>query len=592
VWVRAARGWEVCVPLLAASILYGVFITRSGFHTHGSLYFTLFDDAMVSMRYAHNLVHGHGLVWNIGEPVEGYSNLGWTLWMAALHLTGVSEAKASLLVMLSGAALLIGNLLLVRAIVRRMIPDTRLAVFVVLVLTAFFYPLVYWTLRGMEVGLIALILSALCLQAMRTRERPSLPNTFALAGIMAAGVLTRDDLIVPCIVVTVFVSATVPRGRRAMTVAVLVGGLALVVGAHTAFRLIYYGDPLPNTYYLKVAGASPWDRGRLGVLRLLDLFVAQIWAPFMLAAVGLFVGRKRPDVWLLTGIFSGQVAYSAVVGGDVWEWMHIANRFVAPAMPLLFILAALGITAIVNANAQQVRAVMGRASATVLFVVILVLVWPLDYPTRRFVPVLSGAGDMITRALVAALCGAVLVAAVRAVGRGSLSGPLLVVVLLLTVLVATNGPAYREWLTANAVYVHHDAYMAKYGLFLRDNMSNTDSVAVVWAGAIPYFSKRRAIDVLGKNDRVIAHGPSHRPFAPGHSKWNTEYSIGRLRPDVIAQYWSEDDARYALALGYRRLPGGQVPSPPRTQDPKMRCCGFARGRAYHRLRPARASAVE
>ena len=32
----------------------------------------LFEDAMISMRYARHLAAGHGLVWNIGEaPIEG-----------------------------------------------------------------------------------------------------------------------------------------------------------------------------------------------------------------------------------------------------------------------------------------------------------------------------------------------------------------------------------------------------------------------------------------------------------------------------------------------------------------------------------------
>ena len=41
------------------------------------------DDAFISFRYARNLATGHGLVWNPGERVEGYTNFLWTLLMAA-----------------------------------------------------------------------------------------------------------------------------------------------------------------------------------------------------------------------------------------------------------------------------------------------------------------------------------------------------------------------------------------------------------------------------------------------------------------------------------------------------------------------------
>ena len=66
-------------------------------------YFTLFDDAMISMRYARNLSESHGLLWNAGQaPVEGYTNFLWTLWMACLHLLPIASSKISLMVMLSG----------------------------------------------------------------------------------------------------------------------------------------------------------------------------------------------------------------------------------------------------------------------------------------------------------------------------------------------------------------------------------------------------------------------------------------------------------------------------------------------------------
>ena len=60
------------ILLVAAALFYLVFIVRTSFRIKGELYFTLIDDAMVSMRYAQHLAQGHGLVWNIGEkPVEG-----------------------------------------------------------------------------------------------------------------------------------------------------------------------------------------------------------------------------------------------------------------------------------------------------------------------------------------------------------------------------------------------------------------------------------------------------------------------------------------------------------------------------------------
>ncbi len=48
----------------------------------GKRYFCLFDDAMISMRYAWNFSHGLGLVWNQGEYIQGYTNFLMTLLMS------------------------------------------------------------------------------------------------------------------------------------------------------------------------------------------------------------------------------------------------------------------------------------------------------------------------------------------------------------------------------------------------------------------------------------------------------------------------------------------------------------------------------
>src|SRR3989304_6224593 len=66
----------------------------------GQRYFSLFDDAMISMRYAWNFSHGHGLVWNAGEYVQGYTNLLMTLIMSlAMLILDKSRAVLSIQVL-------------------------------------------------------------------------------------------------------------------------------------------------------------------------------------------------------------------------------------------------------------------------------------------------------------------------------------------------------------------------------------------------------------------------------------------------------------------------------------------------------------
>jgi hypothetical protein len=36
---------------------------------------------------------------------------------------------------------------------------------------------------------------------------------------------------------------------------------------------------------------------------------------------------------------------------------------------------------------------------------------------------------------------------------------------------------------------------------------------------------------------VIAHGRPRTVFWPGHDKWDYDYSIGQLRPELVAELW-------------------------------------------------------
>ena len=54
------------------------------------------DDAYISYRYALNFVQGHGLVYNPGEPVEGYTNFLWTVFIAAGMPLGLHPSSTAL----------------------------------------------------------------------------------------------------------------------------------------------------------------------------------------------------------------------------------------------------------------------------------------------------------------------------------------------------------------------------------------------------------------------------------------------------------------------------------------------------------------
>jgi hypothetical protein len=567
---HARYGWSLWAPVIISMVCSCVFIARTAFRVGGELYFTLFDDAMISMRYARNLAEGHGLVWNVGQPpVEGYTNFLWTLWMALLHLLPFPESKMSLVVMLSGAVLLVAHLLVVRTIAALVAPTAPLVGSLSLWMTALCYPLIYWTLRGMEVGLITLWLSTSVLLTLRLLKSLRYRTLISLAALMALGLLVRPDVLVPCVVLSGYL-VWAARGRSRWTIAiVLLGALVSTLAVHTTFRMLYYGTPLPNTYYLKLQGAALGARLSRGLLGLLVFDLLQMLVPVVLAS-GYLIARSRKmcrdhGECLLAIVFTALCAYSVYVGGDAWDYLQYANRYVTPAMPALLVLSAVGLESVLREQTRLRRlAVQGVAGLCLLLSVL-----------RTMIPLTPGGASLtaldrrllmlnvaVTLASFLLICWFLL--PTPSVGRrmAALLTPARrrsIVAVLLTVvsLVAMNGRAVSLWCIHNAAYVEDEAWAARYGLALRAATADNATIAVTWAGAIPYFSHRTTIDLLGKSDPVIA---SREPqpatgFIPGHNKWDYRYSIGQLRPDVVAELWhaSEADVREIEDWGYVRL---------------------------------------
>jgi len=72
------------------------------------------------------------------------------------------------------------------------------------------------------------------------------------------------------------------------------------------------------------------------------------------------------------------------------------------------------------------------------------------------------------------------------------------------------------------------------------------SMGVFWAGTLPYYSHRYAVDFLGKSDTYIAHLPPVEGTTvntlPGHNKFDLTYSIINLQPDYVPGFaWGGQD---------------------------------------------------
>lgn len=502
------RAWLAIV--LVFCVYAALFIYRTSFVIGGTRYFSLFDDAMISMTYARNLAQGHGLVWNAGgERVEGYTNLGWTLYMALLHLLPVAKAKMSLLVQVSSAALLLAGMLFTRRLASAVSGGSRLVVMGAVLAAGFYLPIVSWSLQGMEVGLLVVLVTAALWKAIGTvRSGKFSPWPYAL---LALAMVARLDMAVPFGVILTFMLKSDPANRRRH----LVWGLTCLAAGivpQTIFRLVWYGEWLPNTYYLKLTGYPLIYRLTRG-LYVTFVFIWRLNPVFFLVPFALLVLRRGDkSLGLLLWVFVGQLGYSVYVGGDAWESWGGANRYVCVAMPCFFVLFFQG----ANEIGLRIKTYLAKCG--------------------------PAGGEAAAR---------------RRMRRAGIA----LVVLSLLSFNAIYGPAAlgEALLLKLPVHVDDNRNVTRLGVTLAGVTDPQARLAVVWDGAIVYFSGRPAVSILGKSDRKIAREPMRVPpgwkkllgFYPGHLKWDYAYSIGQMKPDVVVQVWLEaDEATPYLAEDY------------------------------------------
>lgn len=323
----AHRWWLVVVAPVV--LLYSLTIWHNQSAViDGRRVFWLHDDMMISMRYAQNLANGDGLVFNPeGERVEGYSNGGWVLVMTAVHLLPLPSTLTSLVILALNVALAVVVLWLAVQLMQRLVPQVGMAVPAALLALAFVNDFFRWTVIGLEIPLQTALFLWLLLRVMDEAKvgRPK-AMTFLAAGLL--GIVRVDGVVLAGLLsLLAFFLATSPR---VLGLSVLVLALPL---AQVAFRLAYYGYPLPNTYYLKVAEYS--ERLWPGVAyagRFLQLY-GLVWLVALLGVIA--SGNRRARALWLLGL--PLLAYAVYVGGDDFSGV----RFLAAWLPVLLALAFL-----------------------------------------------------------------------------------------------------------------------------------------------------------------------------------------------------------------------------------------------------------
>ncbi len=340
---RAQFFERIAILVIAISFVVwsAAFIYGSSFvGIDGKRYFSLFDDAMISMRYAWNFSHGLGLVWNPGEFVEGYTNLMMTLIMSFSTLI-FDKSTAALSIQILGVGLMLGSAYLSMRIadyvIQDEIPQHRSLIRILCFFCVLsYYPLAYWSLMGMETGLLALLLLFSIFYTLKYVKEQTLSKLILTAVGLGLAFLTRNDSAIFAVLIFSFALSETYKSKPARVITGYVLGAACLYGlfviGQAVFQWVYYGDLLPNTYVLKLTGMPLLSRIRDGV-GFVTPFLIETAVVLVTVVADLIFNFNRTKFFLASFVFAA-IAYQVWVGGDPWNYW----RIMSPAMPAVFVL--------------------------------------------------------------------------------------------------------------------------------------------------------------------------------------------------------------------------------------------------------------
>ena len=315
--------WLPRLLLLVAAVAFGA-------HVYWARAIEI-DDTYITLSFSKNLALGHGPVFSGGHlRVEGYSNF---LWMLVVAVPLAFTRGAHPIECARGAAVPFAILLgwaVYRLIAR--LSGSRLAAATAVLLLSSQSALATSFASGLEtVPYVAVVVAAFSIW-IRSWDWPAAPGGPEPAGRLRwlarvapwaalSIALMRIDGFVPFGFIMAAEGMRLLLGRRLRVFAFLRywGPAVLVYAAYFAWRWVYYGLPLPTTYYAKalIPKLVPQQGWQYVTF---ELGMTGAWLGFL--AAGWLILRKRWAAIPLAVFAAGHLAYVVRVGGD---WMPFAR---------------------------------------------------------------------------------------------------------------------------------------------------------------------------------------------------------------------------------------------------------------------------
>jgi len=481
--MKSMQKISIAAIVLLHTILYLHAVWENSIVANRGRYFLLADDSMISMVYAKNLFDGNGLVWQAGDRVMGITNPLWTMIMSATFFLNLPRNLASLPIIFFNFLL---DLWLIFLIYREILKKSGFfsAVFWSALLSIS-TQLIFFSILGFETTFQALLFTIVLVRHLpdeKGNRKMLIDSPIQTFLLLAVAVLIRPDsglffAIFTIAAIVFYFSRTADEKMRKKIPVAIFTGVAIITAMLVAQKL-YYGDWLTNTYYLKATGGARslsvgWKYFRSAIMDE-NLLVPLILTAIILVRWIFFkkLRRKtRKRGILVASLIFFWLCYVIWTGGDAIP--HY--RFSLPIIPSMYILAAGGTKFLLDS--ARLKKLFSRKRIT--------------------------AGNV-------------------------LSAVALFILL-----------AFASWMSIFILHRQkypHERMVDR--VFVAEELANmrllqNTKIALFEAGTIPFLLPQfKYHDLLGKNDRYIARTEAHRGMV-GHNKWDFDYSLGQIKPDII-----------------------------------------------------------
>ena len=305
-------------PLGLALVLYSVLAYQLNFTQ---------DDAYITYRYVANYLNGNGLVFNIGERIEGFTNFGWTVFELFVGVLGGSYIVLSqILGYLFGGGVVALTVLLAQKVFG---PKGIWLVAIVAVLLGTNQSLAYWAPAGLETAAFAFFaLWSLYLYLKRS---------WLLIFSLVMAVWMRPE---GAVVTGILILIETIQYRKLPRFTLIAAAVAFVLSLPmVGFKLAYYGSIIPNPFYAKTSFATEqWSAGLEYTGRFLRHYAFYHVGAIFLLLPFIWWNRMSDEVraiWLFVMMY---IVYVTFIGGDVL----MVHRFFMPVFgPLAIVYVAM-----------------------------------------------------------------------------------------------------------------------------------------------------------------------------------------------------------------------------------------------------------